>query len=44
MKEVPNSQKLAREWFEIGENEFAFAKAGLKELEAFYPQVCFQFQ
>jgi len=26
MKEASNSQKLAREWFEIGENEFDFAK------------------
>jgi len=44
MKEISNHQRLAQEWFEIGENEFGFAEAGLKELEAFYPQVCFQFQ
>lgn len=36
-----NNKKLSQEWFEIGENEFNFAKAGFEELDAFYPQICF---
>lgn len=39
-----NSKKLAKEWFNIGGNEFAFAKAGFEEFSAFYPQICFQCQ
>lgn len=39
-----SNKKLAEEWFRIGEEEFKFAKAGLEELDAFYPQVCFQCQ
>lgn len=44
MGENNNHQKLSREWFEIGENEFNFAKISLEELDAFYSQICFQFQ
>ena len=44
MEKNKNHQKLAQEWFEIGENEFKFAKAGFEELGAFYPQICFQAQ
>ncbi|MDI6591464.1 MAG: HEPN domain-containing protein [Patescibacteria group bacterium] len=39
-----NNQKLAQEWFEIGDNELGFAKAGFEELKSFYPQICFQCQ
>jgi HEPN domain-containing protein len=39
-----NNLKLAKEWFYIGKNEFGFAKAGFEELDAFYPQICFQCQ
>ncbi|MCM8801004.1 MAG: HEPN domain-containing protein [Candidatus Omnitrophica bacterium] len=39
-----NHKRLAQEWFEIGDNEFGFAKAGFEELDAFYPQICFQCQ
>ena len=44
MEKTNNNQKLAQEWFDIGENEFKFAKASLEELDAFYPQICFLFQ
>ena len=44
MEKTNNHKKLAQEWFEIGENEFKFAKASFEELDAFYPQICFQFQ
>ncbi len=44
MEENNNHQKLSQEWFEIGENEFNFAKISLEELDAFYSQICFQFQ
>ena len=44
MEKINNHQKLAQEWFEIGENEFKFAKSSFEELDAFYPQICFQFQ
>ena len=44
MEKINNHQKLAEEWFKIGENEFKFAKYSLEELDAFYPQICFQFQ
>ena len=43
MKQV-NQKKLAQEWFDIGDNEFGFAKAGFTELKDFYPQICFQCQ
>lgn len=36
-----NNKKLAQEWFDIADNELGFAKAGLGELNAFYPQICF---
>lgn len=39
-----NKQNLSQEWFHIGEEELKFAQAGFKELEAFYPQICFQCQ
>jgi len=39
-----NNKKLSREWFDIGDNELGFAQAGFEELEAFYPQICFQCQ
>lgn len=39
-----NNSKLAQEWFKIGEEEFKFGKSALEEFQAFYPQVCFQFQ
>ena len=35
------NKKLAQEWFDIGNNELEFAKAGFKEFDAFYPQICF---
>jgi len=31
-----NNKKLAKEWFDIGDNELGFAKAGFEELEAFF--------
>lgn len=36
-----NNKKLAKEWFDIADNELGFAKAGLERLNAFYPQICF---
>ncbi|PIR72615.1 MAG: hypothetical protein COU42_00670 [Candidatus Nealsonbacteria bacterium CG10_big_fil_rev_8_21_14_0_10_36_24] len=39
-----NNKKLAQEWFDIADNELGFARAGFKELESFYPQICFQCQ
>ncbi len=36
-----NNKKLSKEWFDIADNELGFARAGLEELNAFYPQVCF---
>jgi len=39
-----NHKKLAQEWFDIGHNEFGFAKAGFENFKAFYPQICFQCQ
>lgn len=39
-----NNQKLAKEWFNIGEEELKFAKASFEDLGAFYPQICFQCQ
>ncbi|MDP2741254.1 MAG: HEPN domain-containing protein [bacterium] len=36
-----NNKKLHQEWFDIADNELNFARAGLEELNAFYPQVCF---
>ena len=37
----PRNKKLAQEWFQIGQSDFRFAKAGLEELKSFYPQICF---
>ncbi|PIZ71385.1 MAG: hypothetical protein COU83_03055 [Candidatus Portnoybacteria bacterium CG10_big_fil_rev_8_21_14_0_10_40_22] len=39
-----NNHKIAAEWFYIGEEESKFAKASFEELDAFYPQICFQCQ
>ncbi|OHA14102.1 MAG: hypothetical protein A2909_02805 [Candidatus Tagabacteria bacterium RIFCSPLOWO2_01_FULL_39_11] len=32
---------LARDWFRIGENDLGFVKSGFKDLNAFFPQICF---
>jgi len=39
-----NNLKLAKEWFKIGKEELGFAKAAFEDLNAFYPQICFQCQ
>lgn len=39
-----NSEKLAKEWFRIGDNEFGFAKLAFEDFGSFYPQICFQCQ
>ena len=36
-----NNPQLAQGWFTIGNNELGFARAGLEDLDAFYPQICF---
>lgn len=36
-----NHKKLAKEWLDIGRNDFNFAQISFKELSSFYPQICF---
>lgn len=33
--------KLAQDWFNIGEEELKFARAGFEDIGAFYAQICF---
>lgn len=33
--------RIADDWFRIGEEELNFAKAAFKDLNAFYPHICF---
>jgi len=44
MKEKNNRFKLAKEWFDIGEEKFNFAQSSFEEFNRFYPQICFQCQ
>lgn len=39
-----NNSTITKEWFRIGNEELKFAKASFKELNSFYPQICFQCQ
>lgn len=39
-----NNPTITKGWFHIGDEELNFAKTSFKELDSFYPQICFQCQ